>query len=106
MTGGPGIEDEKQPSRTLQGPRIIPGICRCLQVRHPILLRYDINLIATSYVFMNTDPAQDWTLREKATKTTQGISECITGHLQRLSGSIVSLVLELLVTHIIYNFFG
>ena len=53
---------------------------------------------------MNTDPAQNWTLREKATKTTQEISECITGHLQRMSGSIVSPLLDLLVTHILYNF--
>ena len=95
MTGWPRIEDKKQPSWTLQGPGIVPGICRRLQVRYTIFLRYDINLISTSYVFMNTDPAQDWTLREKATKTTQEISECITGHLQRMSGSIVSPLLDL-----------
>lgn len=52
---------------------------------------------------MNTDPAQDWTLREKATKTTQEISERITGHLQRMSGSIVSLSLRSLVTRSVYN---
>ena len=106
MTGWPGIEDEKQPSRTLQRPRVVPGICRCLQVRRAIFLRFDINLISISYVFMNTDPAQDWALREKATKTAQDISEHIAGHLQRMSGSIVSPLLELLATHVLYNFFN
>jgi linoleate 10R-lipoxygenase len=43
-----------------------------------------------NYVYMNTDPGNDWPLREASHKTAKHFIERIKGHLLRLSGSILS----------------
>ena len=45
-----------------------------------------------SYVVMNTEPVDDWTLRQKALGVADDFSGLIKGHLTRLSESIVSLM--------------
>ncbi|KAG2148224.1 heme peroxidase, partial [Suillus bovinus] len=43
------------------------------------------------YLYLNNDPASDWTLREKATRSTQLIMLYLEGHLKRLSDGIISI---------------
>ncbi|KAG2059443.1 heme peroxidase [Suillus hirtellus] len=43
------------------------------------------------YLYFNNDPASDWTLREKATRSTQLIMLYLEGHLKRLSDGIISI---------------
>ncbi|KAG1901545.1 heme peroxidase [Suillus fuscotomentosus] len=43
------------------------------------------------YLYFNNDPASDWILREKATRSTQLIMLYLEGHLKRLSDGIISI---------------
>ncbi|KAG2336628.1 heme peroxidase [Suillus weaverae] len=43
------------------------------------------------YLYLNNDPASDWTLREKATRSTQLIMLYLESHLKRLSDGIISI---------------
>ncbi|KAG1781362.1 heme peroxidase [Suillus placidus] len=43
------------------------------------------------YLYLNNDPASDWTLREKAARSTQLIMSYLESHLKRLSDGIISI---------------
>ncbi|KAG1740940.1 heme peroxidase [Suillus lakei] len=45
----------------------------------------------TRYLYLNNDPASDWTLREKATRSTQLIKLYLESHLKRISDGILSI---------------
>lgn len=54
-----------------------------------------------SYVYMNSDPANDWALRERAHKSTKEVIKDIVCHLQRLNGSIVSIIISKFIPYLL-----
>jgi linoleate 10R-lipoxygenase len=83
-------EDKKQPSWHLHRSASLRTVFQCREVSMSMLLTYVSISLAISYVYMNTDPGNDWRLREASHKTAKHFIERIKGHLLRLSGSIVS----------------
>jgi linoleate 10R-lipoxygenase len=83
-------EDKKQPSWHLHRSKSLRTFCQHREVSMSMLLTYVSISLVISYVYMNTDPGNDWPLREASHKTAKHFIERIKGHLLRLSGSIVS----------------
>ncbi|KZP28015.1 hypothetical protein FIBSPDRAFT_273412, partial [Athelia psychrophila] len=51
---------------------------------------YEQFAIVSNYVLMNTEPVDEWSLHQQALQITDTFTGLITGHLNRLSGSILS----------------
>jgi len=83
-------EDKKQPSWHLHRSKALRTFCQRREVSMSVLPTNVSVSLVISYVYMNTDPGNDWSLREASHKTAKHFIERIKGHLLRLSGSIVS----------------
>ncbi|KAG1733869.1 heme peroxidase [Suillus paluster] len=68
----------------------LPLMAKSSSQEYPPEFWYKAIFTITQYLYLNNDPASDWTLRENATRSAQLIKQYLESHLRKLSDGIIS----------------